>query len=65
MFIYILNLFMQMSQYLNARLQEMTLSLTWNTGHILTGGSTRCKKDSKENIYADIKAWYNQTGVSY
>lgn len=50
MFIYILNLFMQMSQYLNARFQEMTFSLTWNTGHILTSSNMRCKKDSKENI---------------
>lgn len=61
MFIYILNLFMQMSQYLNARFQETTLSLTWNTGNILTSSNMRCKKYSKENIYADIKAWYNQT----
>ena len=65
MFIYILNLFMQMSQYLNARFQEMTFSLTWNTGQILTSSNMRCKKDSKENIYADIKAWYNQPGISY
>lgn len=49
MFIYILNLFMQMSQYLETRFQEMILSPTWNTGHILTSSNMRCKKDSKKN----------------
>ena len=49
MFIYILNLFMQMSQYVETRFQEMTLSPIWNTGHILTSSNMRCKKDSTEN----------------